>query len=113
MNWMTNRARGRENVARTRAVKSRFIFSAMIFVAVASAPDISKADEGGVSFWIPGFFGSLAAVPQQAGWSLSTVYWHDNVSAGADVARALEIRTGRIPINLNVGLSADLKSQID
>ena len=27
------------------------------------------ADEGGVSFWVPGFFGSLAATPQQPGWS--------------------------------------------
>jgi len=23
----------------------------------------SRADEGGVSFWVPGLFGSLAAVP--------------------------------------------------
>jgi hypothetical protein len=84
MNWMTNRARGRENVARTRAVKSRFIFSAMIFVAVASAPDISKADEGGVSFWIPEFFGSLAAAPQQPGWSLTNIAYQTSVSAARE-----------------------------
>jgi hypothetical protein len=48
------------------------------------------ADEGGVSFWVPGFFGSLAATPQQPGWSLATVYYHTSVSAGADVARARE-----------------------
>jgi hypothetical protein len=45
------------------------------------------ADEGGVSFWIPGFFGSLAAVPQQPGWSLATVNYHDNVS-GAPIWRS-------------------------
>ena len=39
------------------------------------------ADEGGVSFWIPGFFGSLAATPQQPGWSLATVYLARKVAA--------------------------------
>src|ERR1700730_6698226 len=94
---------------------SRSMFRQFILTlsALISMPTIAAADEGGVSFWLPSLFGSLPAVPQQAGGSLSTVYWHDNVTAGADVARALEIRTGRIPINLNVGLSADLKSQID
>jgi len=28
------------------------------------------ADEGGVGFWFPGLFGSLAAVPQVPGWAL-------------------------------------------
>src|SRR6185437_6431341 len=40
------------------------------------------ADEGGVSFWVPGFYGSLAATPQQPGWSLATIYYHTSVSAG-------------------------------
>ena len=48
------------------------------------------ADEGGVSFWVPGFFGSLAATPQQPGWSLANIYYHTSVSAGGDVARARE-----------------------
>ena len=48
------------------------------------------ADENGISFWVPGFYGSLAAVPQQPGWSLANIYYHDSVSAGADVARARE-----------------------
>jgi len=52
---------------------------------------------GGVSFWLPGFFGSLAAAPQQPGWSLTSIYYHTSVSAGADVARAREITIGRIP----------------
>lgn len=37
--------------------------------AVATAalllfPEISRADESGISFWLPGQYGSLAAVPQ-------------------------------------------------
>jgi hypothetical protein len=49
------------------------------------------ADEGGVSFWIPGLFGSLAAVPQQPGWSLANIYYQTSVSAGADVAAILAL----------------------
>jgi len=37
---------------------------------------VVHADEGGVSFWLPGQFGSLAAVPQTPGWSLGAVYYH-------------------------------------
>ena len=53
----------------------------------------ARADEGGVSLWLPGFFGSLAAAPQQPGWSLTSIYYHTSVSAGADVARAREFET--------------------
>ena len=31
----------------------------------------AHADEGGVSFWLPGQFGSFAAVPSEPGFSLS------------------------------------------
>jgi hypothetical protein len=46
------------------------------------------ADEAGVSFWVPGLFGSLAAVPQQPGWSIISTYYHSSVSAGGDVGPA-------------------------
>jgi hypothetical protein len=72
------------------------------------------ADESGVSFWIPGFFGSLAAVPSQAsGWSVTSIYYHTSVSAGGDVARAREITIGRIPANLNVNVSANVNANVD
>jgi hypothetical protein len=74
----------------------------------ALAPEISRADEGGVSFWVPGFFGSLAATPQQPGWSLATIYYHTSVSAGADVARAREFTLGRVPANLTVNANLNL-----
>ena len=66
------------------------------------------ADEGGVSFWVPGFYGSLAAVPQQPGWSLATIAYHTSVSASADVARAREITLGRVPANLTVNANLNL-----
>ena len=68
----------------------------------------ARADEGGVSFWVPGFFGSLAAVPQQPGWSLATIAYHTSVSAGANVARAREFTLGRVPTNLTVNANLNL-----
>jgi len=40
---------------------------------LGALPTVATADEGGVSFWLPRFFGSLAAAPQQPGWSLMSV----------------------------------------
>jgi hypothetical protein len=75
---------------------------------------IARADEGGVSFWIPGFFGSLAAVPQQApGWSVASVYYHTSVSAGGDVALAREIEIKQIPANLSATVNANLHADVD
>jgi hypothetical protein len=59
----------------------------------------ASADEGGVSFWLPGIYGSLAAAPAQPGWAFTTFYYHTSVDAGA--ARAFN-RGG----NLVAGLDA-------
>jgi hypothetical protein len=58
----------------------------MLFAMAAgtAATSVAKADEGGVSFWIPGFFGSLAAAPLQPGWSLTTIEYSDSVHAGGE-----------------------------
>jgi hypothetical protein len=48
------------------------------------APTAAMADAGGLSLWLPGVMGSLAAVPGQPGWSWSTIYVHLDVSAGGD-----------------------------
>ncbi len=85
----------------------------MLAPATMLFPQLALADEGGVSFWIPGFFGSLAAAPQQPGWSLATIYYHTSVSAGADVALAREFQIGRIPANLSVNLNANLNAKAD
>jgi len=54
---------------------------AVVATSIASAPIASFADEGGVSFWYPGTYGSLAALPQQPGWSVSVTHYHATVSA--------------------------------
>ena len=73
----------------------------------------ARADEGGVSLWLPGFFGSLAASPLQPGWSLTSIYYHTSVSAGANVATAREFETGRIPVNLAASVNASLNAKAD
>src|SRR5262249_15510631 len=91
----------------------RVAFASVLLSMVIGLPTVATADEGGVSFWIPGFFGSLAAVPMQPGWSLESVYYHTSVSAGADVARAREFATGRIPITATANVSASLDARAD
>ena len=89
-------------------------FAASVALGVAlTMPQAALADEGGVSFWIPGFFGSLAAAPQQPGWSLTTIYYHTSVNAGGDVAFARQVNRGRITTNFTGNLSASLDANAD
>jgi hypothetical protein len=75
-------------------------------VAAACATDKALADEDGVSFWIPGFFGSLATVPQQPGWSLTSILYNTNVSASGNAAVAREITIGRFNPTININVNA-------
>src|SRR5277367_5357907 len=72
----------------------------------------SSADEGGASFWSPGTFGNLAAVPGEPGWSFSATYFHATLAGGSDVATAETLplfpRT-----TLTVRLDADIKTNVD
>src|ERR1700722_11899951 len=99
--------------ALTSAIKSGLVWGAITLAAVVSAPKYALADEGGVSFWIPGFFGSLAATPQQPGWSLATVDYHTSVSAGGNVALAREFEIRQVPANLTARLNANLNATGD
>src|ERR1700748_1257273 len=51
-------------------------------LALDVVPQKAIADAGGVSFWLPGTFGSLAATPTVPGWAYSTIYLHLQMSAG-------------------------------
>ncbi len=83
------------------------------FAAIASSTNISLADEGGISFWIPGFFGSLAAAPQQPGWSLASIYYHTDVSASGNAAVAREITIGQFNPKLNASVNANVHGVAD
>ena len=75
--------------------------------------ETAKADESGISFWLPGLFGSLAAVPVTPGWSLGSVYYHASVKDAGGVAAAREIQIGRISPTVNVNLNVNLNAQAD
>src|SRR6201982_1281488 len=78
---------------RGRCLSASTFLSAMVVFC-----QCALADESGVSFWVPGFFGSLAATPQQPGWSLANIYYHPFVKAGADVAFARQVTRGNITV---------------
>ena len=94
--------------ALTRAIQSGLVWGAITIAAVVSVPDYALADEGGVSFWIPGFFGSLAAAPQQPGWSLANIDYYTNVSAGGGVALAKEFQIKNLPFNIQAQINANV-----
>ena len=81
--------------------------------ALASYPAASRADEGGVSFWLPGQYASMAAAPQVPGWAMGVIYYHSSVGASGSVAASKEITTGRIPPTVNVNLNLSLSGQAD
>jgi hypothetical protein len=88
-----------------------FAVTLLALAALTATTRITRADEGGVSFWVPGTFGSLAAVPQQQpGWALTTIYYMPGVSAGSDVALAREFQIRNIPVNVAASLNANLHS---
>jgi hypothetical protein len=94
-----------------RAAQSGLLWGALTVASVFSFSGIALADEGGVSFWLPGQFGSLAAVPQQPGWAFAMVNYYTQVSAAGSVAAAREVTIGKlnptVNLNLNVNLNAN------
>jgi hypothetical protein len=80
---------------------------------IAAASQVALADEGGVSFWVPGQFGSLAATPLGPGWTVSETYYHWSGTAGADVAAARLITIGRFNPSLSVLTSGNLNAKVD
>lgn len=100
--------RDREQPALLRIIRSDLICAALTVAAVCSLPQFSLADE------VPGFFGSLAAAPQQPGWSWASIYYHTSVSGAGVIALAKEFEIKNIPgsfsgqTNLNVKGTGDL-----
>jgi hypothetical protein len=60
----------------------------------------AHADEGGVSFWLPGQVGSFAAAPVAPGFSMPMVYYHASESAGGS-------KQFVVGGNVTAGLDAD------
>jgi hypothetical protein len=73
----------------------------------------AAADEGGVGFWLPGLFGSLAAAPQVPGWSFGVIGIDQSVSAFGNVARARSITIGQFNPTLNQNVNASIYAKLD
>jgi hypothetical protein len=94
---------------------ARLAASAVVLGLTAAAldPRPVAADQGGISMWLPGTFGSLAAVPGHPGWALGAIYYHSSVSAEGNVAASRAIRFGNRTTNLTVNLEAELRAKAD
>jgi hypothetical protein len=81
-------------------------------LATMLGPRWSSADESGASFWSPGTFANLAAVPGEPGWSFSATYFHATLMGGSNVATADTLP--RFPrTTLTIQLDADIKTNVD
>jgi hypothetical protein len=81
-------------------------------IALICSSNAAHADEDGISFWIPGFFGSLAAVPLQPGWTYTSIFYNTNVSASGNAALAREITIGQFNPAINVSVNANVRSEV-
>jgi hypothetical protein len=94
-------------------IRSRVVTACLALATVACTTTTALADEDGVSFWVPGFFGSLAATPQQPGWSLASIYYHTDVSGSGNIAVSREITIGQFNPKLNANVNANVHALAD
>ena len=90
-----------------------FAAASLALAALIATTKISRADESGVSFWIPGFFGSLAATPQQPGWSAAAINYYTDVSASGNAALSREITIGQFNPAINASVNANIRANVD
>jgi hypothetical protein len=79
-------------------------------VALLALPRAALADAGGVSFWLPGTFGSLAATPVTPGWSWASIYLHLDQSAGGGKNF---VTSNGIPGSVVAGLNAHADALVE
>src|SRR5450432_2728320 len=113
MSCINSRVLRKMSVPKREALRSSAVAMILCAGVLSTTSSASLADESGTSFWLPGLFGSLAAVPGTPGWAVASVYYHTSVSAGADVAAAREVQTNRFNPALNVNLNANLHATAD
>ena len=86
-------------------------------VATAAAlcsATVARADQGGVSFWVPGIYASMAAVPPDPGFSMPSTFWFysgkgdrsDRFGIGGLITTGVEVKDLEISL-----LGADLGSR--
>ena len=90
-----------------------FATALLALSALMATARISRADEGGVPFWLSGQFGSLAAVPQVPGWAIGITDYYASVSASGNAAAARLAIINKLPINVNINLNVNLSGKSD
>lgn len=92
----------------------RWLLAVAMFGALVWDPQPLRADEDGVSFWLPGQFGSLAAIRSDPGWSVITTYYHTSAKTDIDISISRQIRIGRFrrSVNFNVDTAAKARGDI-
>jgi hypothetical protein len=93
--------------------KIRRIGCVVTAAAFVLCPEISRADESGISFWLPGLYGSLSATPTTPGWSVATIYYHTSVNASGAAAASRVVQVNGVPRSVNVNLNVNLSGQAD
>jgi hypothetical protein len=86
------------------------VTSGLCAMALLALPRAALADAGGVSFWLPGTLGSLAATPAVPGWAYETIYIHLQMSAGAGKNF---VTTNGIPGSVVAGLNAHADALVE
>src|SRR6478735_8486844 len=77
---------------------TRNVLAAVSVCALSWSVTTASADEGGVSFYLPGSFGSLAAAPGVPGLTWVSIYYHTKVAMGAGQQIP---RGGRIDVGIS------------
>jgi hypothetical protein len=87
---------------------------ALLLAAALASPD-GRADEGGSSFWLPGQFASMAAVPPAPGWSLNLMpyYYSGRMEESRILPQGLVLSAGNDTqlalLNVQPGYAPDAK----
>jgi len=84
-------------------VRRPLLWRALPVLAFASAGPPVLADEGGVSFWLPGQYASFAAIAPATGWSLPIQIY--GYSGSADASHATT-RGNDVVVGLDTGFTA-------
>jgi hypothetical protein len=86
-----------------------FALSTLCMLSMSAA----RADEAGISMWVPGFFGSLAATPQSPGFSFASVFIAPSVGGGGNLVFSRQVTRGGLTVNFNGNLNATLDGRAD
>lgn len=84
----------------SRGVERAATWGAAALAAFAAVLGVACADEGGASYWVPGSFGSMAAVPTSPGWSVTAIHYYSNTHQPGAATLTQDPVIGVLPPNV-------------